>query len=160
MRSVFGALLCDLAKVDDKVVLLVGDIGYGIFDEFRKKYSDRFFNLGIREQSIISISSGMALQGLKPYVYTISPFLLERAFEQVKLDIDQQNVNVKLVGYGDYPNQGPTHNLILTKNMCDCIFKNIRTYEPKNRDDVIDAVVTSYSRGHPTIILLKRLKNA
>ena len=62
----------------------------------------RFFNMGICEQSIIGLSAGMALEGLKPWVYTITP-LIERPFEQVKLDINQQNVNVKLVGYADYP---------------------------------------------------------
>ena len=58
----------------------------------------------------------MAIQGLKPWVYTITPFLIERPFEQVKLDIDQQNVNVNLVGFADYPHLGPTHSEINGKN--------------------------------------------
>ena len=101
MRRSFGKIINELAKKDDKIVLIVGDIGYGIFDEFRKQHPKKFFNLGICEQSIISVSSGMALEGLKPWVYTITPFLIERPFEQIKLDIDQQNVNVKLFGYSN-----------------------------------------------------------
>ena len=66
---------------------------------------------------LISAASGMALEKLdvnslskiKPWVYTITPFLIERPFEQIKLDINQQNVNVKLVGFADYPELGPTH---------------------------------------------------
>ena len=90
MRRKFGKLINELAKKDDKIVLLVGDIGYGIFDDFRKNHPKKFFNLGICEQSLIGTASGMALEGLKPWVYTITPFLIERPFEQIKLDIDQQ----------------------------------------------------------------------
>ena len=60
-----------------------------------ENHPKRFFNMGICEQSLIGVASGMALEGLKPWVYTITPFLIERPFEQIKLDIDQQNVNVK-----------------------------------------------------------------
>ena len=56
MRRSFGKLICDLADNDNKIVLLVGDIGYGIFDEFRKKHPKKFFNMGICEQSLIGIS--------------------------------------------------------------------------------------------------------
>ncbi len=93
MRRKFGKLINELAYKDKKIVLIVGDIGYGIFDDFRKNHPKRFFNLGICEQSIIGVASGMALNGLKPWVYTITPFLIERPFEQIKLDIDQQKAN-------------------------------------------------------------------
>ena len=94
MRRRFGKIINDLAKKDEKIVLIVGDIGYGIFDEFRKNHPKKFFNLGICEQSIIGVAAGMSLEGLKPWVYTITPFLIERPFEQIKLDIDQQKANV------------------------------------------------------------------
>ena len=80
MRRRFGKIINELAKKDEKIMLIVGDIGYGIFDDFRAAHPKRFFNLGICEQSIISFSSGMALEGLKPWVYTITPFLIERPF--------------------------------------------------------------------------------
>ena len=98
MRRRFGKIINELANQDEKIYLLVGDIGYRVFDDFRENHPKRFFNLGICEQSIISVASGMAIEGLKPWVYTITPFLIERPFEQIKLDIDQQNVNVKLIG--------------------------------------------------------------
>ena len=131
MRRKFGKLINELAYKDKKIVLIVGDIGYGIFDDFRKNHPKRFFNLGICEQSIIGVASGMALDGLKPWVYTITPFLIERPFEQIKLDIDQQKANVKLVGFADYPKLGPTHaELDAKKSMS--LFKNIKSYFPKN----------------------------
>ena len=69
--------------------------------------------MGICEQSLIGVASGMALEGLKPWVYTITPFLIERPFEQIKLDIDQQKANVNLVGFADYPTLGPTHSELM-----------------------------------------------
>ena len=78
--------------------------------------TDRFINMGICEQSMIGVSSGMALEGLKPWVYTITPFLIERPFEQVKLDIDRQMANVKLVGFADYPTLGPPIQKFMGKN--------------------------------------------
>ena len=131
MRRRFGKIINEIAKNDDKVVLIVGDIGYGIFDDFRKEHPKRFINLGICEQSIISFASGLALEGYKPWVYTITPFLIERPFEQIKLDIDQQKTNVKLIGFADYPTLGPSHSELNAKKLMR-LFKNIKSYYPKN----------------------------
>ena len=157
MRKEFGKLMIDLARKDDKVILIVGDIGYAIFDDFIKEFPDRFFNFGICEQSMIGAASGMALEGLKPYVYTITPFLIERPFEQIKLDIDQQNVNVKLIGYADYPTQGPTHAEIDAVNLMK-LFRNIKSYFPKNSEETKKAVMDSYLMEVPTFISLKKDK--
>jgi len=131
MRRAFGEFIADLAGRDPNVVLLVGDIGYRIFDEYRARYPDRFYNMGICEQSLIGVSAGMALEGLKPWVYTITPFLIERPFEQIKLDINEQNANVKLVGYADYPSLGPTHSEINAKLLMS-MFPNIKSFFPIN----------------------------
>ena len=155
MRREFGKFLAEIAETDDDIYLLVGDIGYGIFDEFRRKFPQRFINLGVCEQSLIGVAAGMALEGLKPYVYTITPFLLERPFEQVKLDIDQQNVNVKLVGYADYPTHGPTHSELDGKKLMS-LFNNIDSYFPKNSMETREALVQSYKSGKPTFISLKK----
>ena len=154
MRRKFGKLINDLAKKDKKVILLVGDIGYGIFDEFRKNFPSRFLNLGICEQSIISVASGMALEGYKPWVYTITPFLIERPFEQIKLDIDQQNVNVKLVGFADYPTLGPTHRELNGKKMMK-LFKNIKSYFPLDSSHTEKIVKKCYKSNSPCFISLK-----
>ena len=145
MRRRFGKMLSELAKKDKKIVLLVGDIGYGIFDDFRKNHPNKFFNLGICEQSLIGVASGLALQGLKPWVYTITPFLIERPFEQVKLDIDQQNVNVNLVGFADYPSLGPSHSEIDAKKLMS-LFKNIKSFLP-----TCSVRISPYSRKNSII---------
>jgi len=154
MRRTFGKIISEIAQRDKKVVLLVGDIGYGIFDDFRKNNPNQFYNLGICEQSLISFASGLALQGLKPWVYTITPFLIERPFEQIKLDIDQQKANVKLVGFADYPSLGPSHSELDAKRTMK-LFKNIKSFFPKNSDETKKATLRCSKVKGPTFISLK-----
>jgi len=154
MRRRFGEVITQLADVDEKIYIVVGDIGFRIFDEFREKYPDRFINMGVCEQSIISVASGMALEGLKPWVYTITPFLIERPFEQVKLDIDQQNVNVNLVGFADYPTLGPTHTELDGKKLMQ-LFSNIKSFYPSDGNETEIAVNQAYEQDSPTFISLK-----
>lgn len=158
MRKIFGEWIVKKAEEDDKIVLIVGDIGYGIFDEFKKKFPERYFNLGLCEQSIVSIAAGLALSGMKPYVYTITPFLIERAFEQIKIDIDAMNTNVKLIGYADYPNQGITHQEILTPEILDTVLKNTICFQHHNKEQLIKSLEYSYEKGVPTYISLKKEK--
>ena len=154
MRRTFGRIISELADKDEKIYVLVGDIGYRVFDEFREKHSDRFINMGICEQSMIGVSAGMALEGLKPWVYTITPFLIERPFEQIKLDINQQNVNVKLVGFADYPHLGPTHTELNGKKMMR-LFANIKSFFPKDGEETEKMVKQAYEIISPTFISLK-----
>ena len=154
MRRTFGQIISDLADKDEKIVVLVGDIGYRVFDEFRDKHPNRFINMGICEQSMIGVASGMALEGLKPWVYTITPFLIERPFEQIKLDINQQNVNVKLVGFSDYPELGPTHTELDGKVLMS-LFDNISSYFPKNGRETKKFVLDAYNEVSPSFISLK-----
>jgi len=154
MRSRFGKIIADLADIDDKIYVIVGDIGFRVFDEFRDRHPKRFINMGICEQSMIGVSSGMALEGLQPWVYTITPFLIERPFEQIKLDIDQQNVNVNLVGYADYPTLGPTHSELNAEKMM-TLFQNITSFFPKDGNQTEEMIHQAYRKNGPTFISLK-----
>ena len=85
--------------------------------------------MGLTEQSITSIAAGLAIEGLKPVVYSLTPFLLERPFEQIKIDIDEQCLPVMLVGNADYPTHGPTHRPLNAEGLVG-LFKNIMGYFP------------------------------
>ncbi len=154
MRRRFGKVITELAGRDENIVVLAGDIGYRVFDEFREKYPDRFINIGICEQSMIGVSAGMALEGLKPWVYTITHFLIERPFEQVKLDIDQQNANVKLVGFADYSTLGPTHAELNGEKLMQ-LFTNITPLFPKEGDETHSMFYEAYDKKGPAFISLK-----
>ena len=87
-------------KNDEKMALLVGDMGFAVLDDFFDNHSNRVFNVGICEQATISMAGGMYLAGLKPIVYSQVPFLVMRAYEQIRYDLNEHNMNIKLIGVG------------------------------------------------------------
>jgi len=113
MRKQFIKSLKNILYNDEKTVLLLGDIGvYGFRDEL-KNLPDRVYNIGILEQSTISLSSGMSHSGLIPFVHTIAPFMVERALEQIKDDFGYQNLTGNFVSIGnsyDFSALGCTHH--------------------------------------------------
>ena len=129
MRNAFANYLCEIGNKDKELMLLVGDIGFRIFDEFRDKYENQFLNCGIAEQNMIGVAAGLASQGKHPIVYTIIPFLVMRAFEQIRVDIGINNVGVMLVGVGGglaYDKLGSTHHayedITLMRSIPKCMF--------------------------------------
>jgi len=156
MRRIFGKTLVDIAENDPRVILLTGDVEQNM-EEYKKRFPDRYFNLGLCEQAMIGIAAGMALEGRRPIVYSITPFLIERPFEQLKVDIDQQNVPVLLIGYSDYPSHGPTHSPLNAPGLA-ALFHNIKGYFPANSDETRAAMLEAHASNGPAIISLKRDK--
>ena len=154
MRKIFGETIVKIAKKDPSIVLLTGDVEQEM-DEFKSLFPDRFFNLGMCEQSITSMAAGMAIEGLRPVVYSITPFVLERPFEQVKIDIDEQNLPVMLIGYSDYPTHGPTHRPLNPERLS-LVFKNLQSYFPTNSALAEKAMLDSYLIKRPLMIFLKK----
>jgi transketolase len=140
---------------DPLVHLICGDIGFGLYDKIRTERPMQWTNVGVIEQSMIGIAAGMALAGMKPWVFTITPFLIERPFEQVKIDIDANNSTVKLVGYADYFGQGVSHAMILDFQKHNP-FTNIRVYYPKNSQETVEAVLKESELDGPCFISLKK----
>lgn len=87
-------------KKDEKMTLLVGDMGFAVLDDFFINHPNRTFNTGICEQATVSMSAGMYLAGLNPLVYSQVPFLVMRAYEQIRYDLNEHKTNVKLIGVG------------------------------------------------------------
>ena len=113
MRNAFADELTKLGAVDPRVVLLSGDIGNKLFDKFKEKAPGRFFNCGVAEANMMSVASGMALCGLRPVVYTITPFTTTRCFEQIRVGACYHRAPVVIVGTGaglSYAELGPTHH--------------------------------------------------
>jgi len=113
MRSAFVTALTDWAERDPRVLLIVGDNGAIVFDDFRARFPDRFINVGISEQQMVGFSAGAALSGYRPVLYTIIPFLTLRALEQIRVDLCMQQLPVILAGIGAgvaYSTLGPTHH--------------------------------------------------
>jgi len=92
--------LLPYARENDKVVLLVSDMGFGVTDTFREEFPNRIFNTGIMEQGCVGIAAGMAMSGMVPIVYSIVNFLAFRAIEQIRNDVVLQHLNVKFIATG------------------------------------------------------------
>jgi transketolase len=113
MRNAFADEITRLGREDPRVVLLSGDIGNKLFDGFKQGAQGRFFNCGVAEANMMSVASGMALSGLRPVIYTITPFTTTRCFEQIRVDVCYHEVPVVIVGTGaglSYAELGPTHH--------------------------------------------------
>ncbi len=105
-------VIMSYAREDERIVLLVCDMGFGVADNFNKEFPDRIYNMGIMEQGTVGIAAGMAMTGLIPVVYSIVNFLAYRALEQIRNDVILQNLNVKFIatGVNDYFKfLGPSH---------------------------------------------------
>lgn len=113
MRESFFKGLEKVMKNDERVVLLTSDTGFSVLDNIRRDYKDRCYNVGIAEQNMIGVAAGLAMNGKIVYVYAIIPFVTMRCWEETRVDVCAQNLNVKLVGVGagmDYCTLGPTHH--------------------------------------------------
>jgi transketolase len=112
LRAAFSKGLADIARTDPRVVLLTGDHGYALFDEFRKACPDQYINAGVAEQNMIGVAAGMARAGFRPYVYGLSAFIPIRVLEQIKIDLAHDRLPVVLIGDGAgfvYSHLGTSH---------------------------------------------------
>lgn len=113
MRNAFAKEVTALGVADPRVVLLSGDIGNRLFDDFRARAPKRFLNCGVAEANMIGMAAGMAMCGLRPITYTITPFTTTRCLEQIRVDVCYHDVPVVIVGTGSglsYASLGPTHH--------------------------------------------------
>jgi transketolase len=107
MRTAFVKTLYKIAKKNNKVVLITGDLGFSIFEEFKKDFPKQYLNAGVAEQNMTGVAAGMAMEDKIPFIYSIVPFVTMRNFEQIRNDLCYQNLNVKLIGVGSGFSYGP-----------------------------------------------------
>ena len=113
MRGAFFSALLELAEKDERVNLVVGDLGFGVVEEFARRFPKRFLNAGVAEQNMTGIAAGMALSGKIVFTYSIANFPILRCLEQVRNDVCYHNANVKIVAVGGglaYGALGATHH--------------------------------------------------
>lgn len=113
MRNAFADELTKLGHEDDRVVMLSGDIGNRLFDKFKNAHPNRFYNCGVAEQNMMGVAAGMAMSGLRPIAYTITPFVTTRCLEQIRTDACYHEAPVTVVSVGAglaYANLGPSHH--------------------------------------------------
>ncbi len=113
MRSTFINTLTEMARNNPKIICVIGDTGFSVFENFEKEFGERFVNVGIAEQNFVGFGAGLAAMGMRPYIYNVVSFMTLRSLEQIELDICYQENPVVLVGVGGghaYGPAGPTHH--------------------------------------------------
>jgi transketolase len=162
MRKQFVKTVEDILGKDKSLVLLLGDIGVFGFRNSFASYPERVYNIGILEQSTISLAAGLAKTNLIPIVHTITPFIIERALEQIKVDFAFQKLGGNFVSVGasyDYAALGATHHCPADI----AILKNIPGMEitvPGTPEEFDSLFRQSYNNGNPTYFRLSERPNS
>ena len=154
MRNQFAKTMCDLAQKNEEVILLYGDIGNRLFDDFKKRFPNRFFNCGVAEASMVGIAAGLARSGYRPFVYTINSFLYLKAMEQIKIDVCYSSLPVTLVGTGSalsYSGLGSTHHSLEDIGMLRTL-PNLSIYAPANGKELDRALHSSLLASKPAYL--------
>tara|TARA_B110000014_G_C20092032_1_gene571857 strand:+ start:334 stop:1209 length:876 start_codon:yes stop_codon:yes gene_type:complete len=161
LRSQLADTASKIVREDESAVLLLGDIGVYAFRDLLKEFPLRAFNIGILEQSTIGLAAGLSLTGHHPIVHTIAPFLVERAYEQIKVDLAYQQLGANLISVGssyDYAGLGCTHHCpgdveILNK------IPNIEIVIPGHSKEFDKLLMSNYNNSNTTYFRLSETSN-
>ncbi len=113
MRAAFAQTLCELAVRDERIVLMTGDLGFMALEPFSDRFPDRFFNVGVAEQNMVGLATGLAQSGYLPFVYSIATFASLRGYEFIRNGPIAHRLPVRIIGVGggfEYGSAGPTHH--------------------------------------------------
>lgn len=141
LRDIYFNLIYDHFKNGNKenYVIMTNDFGAPSLDRIIKDFPQYYINVGICEQNLVTMAVGMAAEGFRPIVYSISSFLIYRAYEQIKLDVSVHNSKVILLGVGtgySYDVDGPTHHITEDLSLMYNL-KNLKIFSPFDKDTII-----------------------
>jgi transketolase len=157
MRTLFSKALLGHCQ-DPDFVFLTGDLGFMALEGVRDSAKDRFINAGVAEQNMVSVAAGLARSGLKPWVYSIAPFVYARPFEQIRNDVCLHGLPVFLVGNGGgyaYGVMGATHHALEDYGVL-LGLSHMKVYVPAFGEDVAAAVERMLQQAGPAYVRLGR----
>lgn len=154
MKAAFSDTLVRLAKADPNVLLLTGDHGYALFDDFRRECPAQYINAGIAEQNMVGMAAGLARAGFRPFVYGLSAFIPVRVVEQIKLDVAHDQLPVILIGDGAgfvYSHLGTSHQS--TEDIaCTRAIPGLSVYSPADRFEMTACMDIAYQAKAPVYL--------
>lgn len=157
-RGYFAGCLYNEMINGPDIFLIVGDLGYGVFDKIRDNFPNRFYNVGASEQAAVGICVGLALENRKPFFYSITTFLLYRCFETIRNYISHEQIAVRMVGSGrdfDYQHDGFSHHSHDAKGILNKL-PHIRKLWPVTKEQIPDFVERMVKEDRPWFISLRR----
>jgi transketolase len=154
MRARLSQTLVRIAQADSKVLLLTGDHGYALFDEFRRECPAQYINAGVAEQNMVGVAAGLARTGFRPFVYGLSAFIPVRVLEQIKIDVAHDNLPVIFLGDGAgfvYSFLGTSHQS--TEDIaCARAIPNLSVYSPADRFEAAACMRIAYESRAPVYL--------
>jgi transketolase len=156
MRKEFSAAIEALAREDDKLIFMTGDLGYAALENVQAVLGPRFINAGVAEQNMVGVAAGLAYRGFRVICYSIAPFAVYRCLEQFRNDVCLHKMPVFLVGNGGgygYGIMGSTHHA-LEDLACLSSLQNVTTYIPAFADEVAPMVQQMVSANGPAYLRL------
>lgn len=144
MRRKFAKWLKDKMDIDKDIVLVTADLGFGLLDPIKNAHPDRFYNVGASEQLLLGVGVGLALEGKKPVLYSITPFLLLRPAEWIRNYLGAEDIKCMLVGsgmYDDYNHDGFSHHMWKAKELTDLL--GIGYYSPAPSNNEVESIFDS-----------------
>ncbi|MEM0134545.1 MAG: transketolase C-terminal domain-containing protein [Thermoplasmatales archaeon] len=158
MRNAFINALTYICENDENTILLTGDLGFGVFEKFKERFPKQYLNAGVAEANMVGMAAGLAMSGMRVYVYSIAPFLVYRAFEQIRDDVCYHNLPVRIIGVGGglaYGNAGPTHHATEDIALMTAI-PNMTVVCPGDPIEVEKALLDSFTVKGPIYFRLNR----
>lgn len=152
MRRAFVNALCGLAEADERILLLTGDLGYMAFEPFRESFASRFLNVGVAEQNLIGVATGMAEAGFLPYAYSIATFAALRPFEFIRNGPVLHRLPVRIVGMGmgfEYGHAGSSHYALEDISTLRTL-PGLRVIIPADSAQAYSAISRTYALPGPT----------
>lgn len=162
MRDTFIRTTTELLRDDPRTALVLADISAAAFASAAGRHPDRVLNVGIREQLMIGVAGGLALTGLRPIAHSYATFLIDRTYEQLKLDLDHQGVGAILVSVGasyDGSSMGRTHMSPQDVALIDTLH-GWTVQVPGHRDEVVDLLLAAARHDEPVYLRLSTEGNA
>lgn len=158
MRGWFAYELHALMREDGRIWVVTGDLGFGMFDKIKRDFPERFINVGAAEQAMMGVGVGLAIEGMIPVVYSITPFLLYRPFETIRNYVNRERIPVKLVGGGrnqDYGHDGFSHWSDEDRQVT-ALFGEIESCWPETKEEIPALLHEQIYHQGPTYLNLRR----
>ena len=159
MRFIFVKELIKKARKNKNIYLITSDLGYRAFEDFKKEFPQRFINVGVAENNMIGVATGLALTGKKVFVYSILPFLIFRSLEQIRNNICHNNLDVKLIGAGgsfSYGYQGVSHNTSEDISIMKSL-PNLKIFNPGSKTEVKIVLSQMFKTKSPCLARLGKV---
>ena len=161
MRTAFARTASDLLDEDPRAAIVLAEISTDYFTGAERRHPDRVVNVGIMEQAMVGVAAGFAMEGFHPIAHSISPFMAERPYEQLKLDVGYQGLGGTFVGTGgsyDYAAEGGTHHSPADASLMLAI-PRMEVLVPGHPDEVEPLLRATYADGEPTYMRIGAATN-